>query len=416
MNTIKAVVVCALLIGLCRASALASVLAVDAMKVPAETDNTGFEASLTSNVILGAGQSAASSVPLAVESAILTSGGSSEFTSAGQIVSNLGSYQLVIDVGSGVAGNQAAIDAFQRAANLWAARISDPITVTINIDMADLGNSNIIGQASSVGLQSNYTDIRNAVVADAAVEFDDAIVASLPTAVDFAAYLPSGFSLDGNLMSTKANFKAIGFTGLDTQFGAPDGTIIFNSTFAFDFDNSDGVTAGTMDFESVAAHEIGHILGFISQVDTIDYLLKNNTTAAIAPSVLDLFRFDTLAGDNPETLTEFTTDHRWLVPGSNAIFDQILAPWETLSNAEIAMSTGSYNGDGWQASHWKFTGLGLMRPALAYGQTVLPNEADFRALDLIGWDILPIPEPGAFSLMLIVALAALGFGRCRHRV
>ncbi|MDZ7620420.1 MAG: NF038122 family metalloprotease [Patescibacteria group bacterium] len=313
-----------------------------------------------------------------------------------------------------MAGNQAAIDAFQRAADLWAARISDPIAVTINIDMADLGSPNIIGQASSVSLQTGYTNMRSTLVADAAAEPDDAVVASLPTAAQFAAHLPTGFSLNGDLMSTKANLKAMGFAGLDTQFGASDGTITFNSTFAFDFDNSNGVTANTMDFETVAAHEIGHILGFVSQVDTIDYYLNNNQPVAIAPSALDLFRFDRLTGDNPDSLADFATDYRWLVPGSDAIFDQILAPWGTLLDAEIPMSTGRFNGDGWQASHWEYTELGLMRPALAYGQMVLPNEADFRALDLIGWDILPVPEPGAFSLMLTAALAALGLARRRR--
>ena len=35
---------------------------------------------------------------------------------------------------------------------------------------------------------------------------------------------------------------------LDNQFGAMDGVINFNTEFSFDFDNSDGVNSGSMDF------------------------------------------------------------------------------------------------------------------------------------------------------------------------
>jgi len=47
----------------------------------------------------------------------------------------------------------------------------------------------------------------------------------------------------------------------------------FNSEFNFDYDSSDGITAGYYDFETVALHEIGHVLGFVSVVDAIDYFL-----------------------------------------------------------------------------------------------------------------------------------------------
>src|SRR5258706_14421104 len=41
---------------------------------------------------------------------------------------NLGSFSIVIVPGATLAGNAAALAAFNRAANAWAARISDPIT------------------------------------------------------------------------------------------------------------------------------------------------------------------------------------------------------------------------------------------------------------------------------------------------
>ena len=187
------------------------------------------------------------------------------------------------------------------------------------------------------------------------------------------------------------------FTGLEAVSGHnEDATITFSTNFSFDFDNSDGVSFYEMDFETVAAHEIGHALGFISALDDVD-----GTTAAQYPSVvlsvLDLFRFPTAA--RPTTSAEFTTFTRDLTPGANVSFSD--------SAQTFLMSTGVAGGDGRQGSHWKDTltiedFLGLMEPTLDYGTAYGPSEADFRALDVIGWEV--VPEPGSAVLALIGGL------------
>lgn len=322
---------------------------------------------------------------------------------------NLDNFTIVIVPGSGLSGNAAALAAFQRAANAWMARISDPITVTINANLLPLG-AGVIGSSSSTVLQAGYNTIRNAVVADAAADPDDAIMASTPTAAQFSAVVPGSATLTGNLLATKANLKALGFSGLDDGFGASDGAINFNSTFSFDFDNSDGVGAGQMDFETVAAHEIGHALGFASFVDSIV-----GGATAISPFTLDLLRFlDNVPGANPATAAEFTTFPRGLIAGGDAILDGINDP-------ERRMSTGvsGVGADGRQASHWKdndLTGIliGLMDPTLAFGTAIGIGEADLRALDLIGYDVVPVPEPTTLSLALAGLLTLRGW-RNRHR-
>jgi hypothetical protein len=311
---------------------------------------------------------------------------------------------LIININpnTSLASNTDALAAFNGAADQWEAIFSDSIEVNIAAGLADLGTTGIIANAGSVELQAGYDLIRDQMVLDAADEFDDAVVAALPTAATFTVAVPIGFGLNGNLSLTKANAKAIGFTGLDTSFGTNDATITFNSQFSFDYNNADGVTAGTMDFETVAAHEIGHALGFISDVDFIDVVLDaNGTSNQVQPTTLDLFRFDNDGANDPSTIAQFGTMPRSMVPGNDEIFDSI--------DLEARMSTGREIGDGQQASHFKDgLGLGVMDPTLSFGQVVPISQYDIRAFDVIGWDVITaVPEPVALSLLAALAPLAL---------
>jgi len=346
-------------------------------------------------------------------------GGSSGLTILGTETLCSNGPWIEIRPGAALSALPEALAAFQRAADLWSARIEDPVHVVIDADLEDMGNELTIGWASMVLLQGPYGFVRDLLIDDAADEPDDAIVGYLPSDSQFSAWLPEGFRLDGRLVATKANFKAMGFEGLsEPPFPEEDGTIVFNTRFAFDFDSSDGVSPGTVDFETVAAHEIGHVLGFYSRVDAVDYLLDAGLTLDIGPGVLDLFRFGDETADDPQTPEEFSLAPRSLMPGQIAITDQVLAPWGELSAAELFMSTGAKLGDKRQASHWKdfwLSGqmIGIMNPTLDYQQIIPLDEADYRALDLIGYDIAPVPEPHGLALLLS-ALGCLGAAAFRH--
>lgn len=306
---------------------------------------------------------------------------------------------ITILPGAGLSGNAAALAAFNRAAAAWESVLTDSVLVSINADLGVLG-SGILGSASSVFLAADYTTIANAMVADAANELDDAIVGSLPTVSQFGAYLPAGTSLSGDIALTKANAKALGFAGLDGAFGVSDGTITFNSAFGFDYDNSDGVTG--IDFESVALHEIGHTLGFVSMVDDLD---AGTLVVDILP--LDLFRFNTL--DLPTDASTFTNNPRDFRPGQNAFTSDVVNAWR--------MSTGSFGGDGRQASHWKDDGLtglliGALDPNIGAGSIFSLSQADIRALDLIGWEAQSVPEP-ATTLLVAAGIAGMFWKRRR---
>jgi len=190
----------------------------------------------------------------------------------------------------------------------WEAFISDPITVTFDVDFGALATG-VAATATPVSLIAPYDTVRNALVLDAAAETDDLIALALPTAAQATFDVPANLTLSGNLEATKANLKALGFPGLDAAFGVSDGQITFSTAVPFDFDNSDGVSPGTIDFEAAAAHEIGHLLGFASVVDEVDLLLENGVTdAVITPTPFDLYRFEDGSANDPLTFADFTTE------------------------------------------------------------------------------------------------------------
>ena len=349
------------------------------------------------------------------------------FVSSAVYAQSPNTFSIAINAGSGLSGNTAALAAFNRAGAMWAQYISNPITITIDADLTSTGfnSANIIGQTESTFVYDTFNNTRNAIAAQAVTEQGDAILNYLPTQAQFNANVPSGVTLNTNfIIATKANFKALGYTTFNyagTPATTNDGIIKFNSAFNFDYDNRDGVDAGKIDFETVAAHEIGHLLGFTSVVDDIDYYLGNNiANQTVYAQPLDLFRFSSAA--LPTDGASFTTAARELRPGSPASFSDTINAY--------SMATGQYRGDGNQASHWKDDGsgnggplnasyVGIMDPTLPSGVKEPITAADLRALDLIGYKITTsadTPEPSTFALLggpALLGVVTLGIRRRR---
>ena len=322
----------------------------------------------------------------------------------GFVVPSLAGTTINLDPGSGISGNPQALAAFERAADQWEEILQDPVTLNIDINMAALGTG-ILGSAGSTTYSKMYDTIHNAMlVQDSGSTVEAAVLPYLPTRSQITADLPSGYTLGSSIVATRANMLALGFPV--SELGGPnksDGTITFSSNFTWDYDNSDGVLSTAYDFESVAAHEIGHVLGFISRLDTIDIFLHIGEpvyTASLFP--LDLFRFS--SDDIPVNSAEFTSNPRILIPGGDQYF--------YYESGTVQMSTGYYNGDGRQASHWKdHLGLGVMDPTLAKGEIASIIYNDIIAMDLIGWEV--VPEPGTI-LLIAAGGTALIFRRKRY--
>jgi hypothetical protein len=316
----------------------------------------------------------------------------------------VGQFQIQLNLGPGLAANPDAAAAFRRAADDWQSRISNPIRINIDADLATFGDPNIIGQ-TGYGMGNfnlDYTTVRD-LMAARSLRPGDQILAYLPTTTQVSANVPPQGTFDrATIGILRANQKALGLIPDALNDTASDGNIAFNRAYTFDYDRSDGIDIGKIDFQTAATHEIGHVLGFVSDVDDFDFdpTLTDNATT------LDLFRFN--SGAKPKTFDEFRDFARELRPGQPSVTSDTVV--------EYPMSTGASNGDHHQASHWQDDFLfengtitigptiGIMDPTLDYGRTEEITAADLRAMELIGYDT---PEPGAAGMLVIAGAAML---------
>jgi len=382
---------------------------------------------------------------------------------------------ILVDQGfSGTPAQQAAFKAgFQIAAAYWSSVLTNNVTIKLGVSTAALPTG-VIGSTGSSAMDytvANWEAGVNATKSNSAV--DTGIV--LPTLTNgAAAFVTNGPNSGNNGINTNtwrydnqtsgvnstnnkvlylntANVKAIGGTATydSTNTQQLDGEVQFSSNFGFDFDPTDGISANTFDFIGVAIHEIGHALGFVSGVDTLDYfggpsgpgIATGNTFNFNQTSIfsaLDMFRYSNdphnqVAGNGPVldlsvgTASYFSIDGGLTQWGGNSLF-----------------ATGTYNGDGDQASHWKdATGanacgpqIGIMDPTFCYAQRGEITALDLAAFDAIGWNIAAnsrsstylmntaqiyrqfavtgVPEPMTWTMM-IVGFGLMGASMRRNR-
>lgn len=301
---------------------------------------------------------------------------------------------------------------FQDAAARWSNLLSDNVTINLTVGFNSLGGS-ILGQTATAQDFHSYASVRNALAADATSGADATAVAHLPAGSTFGMLInrtannPNGpgspipyVDNDGDannqvLYIANAEARAIGLAtapkSLSGCIGNCDGFIQFNSDFNFDFDSSNGTNFNAFDFVGVAAHEIGHVLGFISGVDILDansppHNGPFNDDQFTYVSTLDLFRYS--AASAAQGVIDWTADSR--------------SKYFSLDGSTVGpeFSTGVNFGDGRQASHWKDNlYIGLMDPTAGLGETLHITSNDLLAMDTIGWNIAAIPEPPVFAML-----------------
>ncbi len=289
------------------------------------------------------------------------------------------------------------IAAFQQAAGVWTARIKSPVTISVNIDYgvnAPDGTafpSGVLGATSSGSISVDYPGARNHLVTTASSPGETSLYNSLPGSV-----IPTDTG-DGSVISISRSLaQPLAFVPLNPNEIVA--TIAFNKHFTFDFNPDDGINSGAIDFVAVAAHEIGHALGFVSDAG-------EGSTAQV--SLWDMFRF------RPGTTTgTFATAQRIMSigGGSQVYFTGQTFVVGSVGTNELGLSTGGPDpapgdGDGNQSSHWKadeITGqyIGIMDPTIASGVHRDATDNDFSALETLGWNLVdstppPAPPPPA---------------------
>jgi hypothetical protein len=375
----------------------------------------------------------------------------------------------LVDQG-GVTGSASELG-FKIAAAYWESVLTNNVTVNLGVKYSALG-AGIIGSTSSPKFGVAIQDVEDAMIANGNSALDAGLVRPALTGsaniapfgtvgtIDMIRNGPQGTGKlsntkiydtndtkdNGTVSGTRANLLALGYV-LPTA--TVDASVTFSTAFNFDFDPTDGISAGYMDFIGVAIHEIGHALGFTSGVDTYDAygpLGPNGSVTSInwdintVGNILDLFRY--------------SNDPTNLVAGSGAVLDW---SYNTASYFSIdggltqfddgsLFSTGAYNGDGRQASHFKDTAsgaggcdgynqIGIMDPTFCYGEMGVISGTDLAAFDAIGWNInfdvlgnkkytintdqiyrniTGVPEPMTWGTMLLGFGVVGGFMRRRR--
>ncbi|MBX7218386.1 MAG: NF038122 family metalloprotease [Blastocatellia bacterium] len=279
----------------------------------------------------------------------------------------------------------AAKQAFLKAAANWEARIATPLNVVIDVDFGPtrFGTpfpSGVLGSTNPQLVQGfPYADVRAGLIGTASSAAETSLYNSLPTTT-----VPTDIGASTQMLGPSMVFRAIGQLPAtadpateQSQLGSPP-SIGFNSNFSFDFDPSNGIDGNKTDFDATATHEIGHALGFSSNVGLRDII----PSLPIALTTWDLFRFR----PGGATLGTFQTATRVLSSGGEHRF--------FAGGAEFPLSTGRPNGtggDGNQSSHWKADEqnngifIGIMDPTLADGVREEITANDLAALDTFGY-------------------------------
>jgi hypothetical protein len=313
-------------------------------------------------------------------------------------------------------GNAEANAGFRAAANFWERTFTDNVTLNIVSSFSALG-SNILGQAGSTMFYTDFSNAKNALRQDATSANDALFVNGLASGSTYSKLMNGTIESGGathlqtgvvNVGLTEANAKALGLLA-PTYNTYSDAQITFSNQFAFDFNASNGIDTGKVDFVAVATHEIGHALGFTSGVDVLDYNVSRFTTPRFHDNQFDVYGtlLDFTRCSSAASSAGANMDFR--IGGDAKSFS--IGGCSGAATVADAWSTGQYFGDGRQASHWKDdAGLGIMDPTIAYGERGTVSQLDIKALDVIGWNVSnvsAVPEPESYA-MLLAGLGLLG--------
>jgi hypothetical protein len=279
---------------------------------------------------------------------------------------------LVIDINwdaSVASAPTAFTTAVTSAVHYLESLFDDPVTITISVGYGEVDGSalgsNELGESWAYLNSYGYSTIKSALAADATSATDASVVASLP------ATAPT----NGTYWLTTANAKALGLaSGTGT-----DGFVGFSSSLPFTYNDSNGVAAGTYDFNGTALHELTEVMGRL--------MFTGGTIGTTANSygLLDLFHYSSagVLDTSASTSGYFSTDGGTTNQGQ----------FNTVSGGDPGDWSSSMGNDSFDA----FSNSGVINSFSA---------DDTNVLDAIGWNLAGSSKPSTPTGVSVTAITS----------
>ncbi len=301
-------------------------------------------------------------------------------------MSDLGGVDFNFSFAPGVIDEQ--ILGFELAGDVWSQYLHDTykgedLQINIHVEIGDdlLPDEVIGGAFPTINTNFKYKDIYKALVEDDFTTATDQIVVDSLLDQKKIDLLVGENIVDKNfkMHSTTANLKALGLIKGGRQ--KLDGFIVMNSLNNIDsvdwnYNYLEAPQEGELDFLSVALHELGHSIGFISGIDYQGWKedsVNYDGKAITHMTSMDLFRY---------SIDSINLDINDLTFGKAAYFSI-----DGNVDNTLAMSTGA----DYQGSHWinsdQTNGLGIMNPTLGLAERWQISGNDLKVMDAIGWDV-----------------------------
>ncbi len=276
---------------------------------------------------------------------------------------------------------------FEIAGDIWSQHLADSydgkdLEINIYVEVVDdLLPDDVVGSSfPAIKTKNKYNKVYDAIKEDITTDLDQVVADNLLDTKKIDVLVGDKVVKKNSKMHvTTANMKALGLMAGDRA--KLDGYILVNnfndSLWSYDYLGTP--PEGTLDFLSMAQHEIGHVLGVISGAryteETVGKRAKTMTT-------MDLFRY------SKESAELGLND---LSYGREAFF--------SIDGQESALELT--NGEDYQLGHLLTStnqDRALMGPTISLAERWSITGNDLKVLDAIGWDVV---NPGEIDMEAI---------------